>query len=96
MALALGWAMRVCGNGADGRGATVEPGLDLLVRRLSKSDPRRRERMPLGVLGAVRMPPAHEVSCQKDGRHGVGRGSVASRIMGPPQQGQRWKAWLVA
>lgn len=39
-----------------------------------------------------RVPAAHELSDQKDGRDGGGRGSGASVIIVPPQHGQRSKA----
>ncbi len=39
--------------------------------------------------GAVGSPGCHEVSYQKDGRHGCGRCRVARMVMAPPQHGQR-------
>ena len=39
--------------------------------------------------GGVALPIAHELSCQKEGRGGAGRGRVSSVIIAPPQQGQR-------
>lgn len=42
--------------------------------------------------GDGRMPAVHELSYQKEGRHGAGRGSVPSAIIVPPQHGQRSNA----
>jgi len=39
--------------------------------------------------GGVAVRVAHEVSCQKDGRRGCGRGRVMRVIIVPPQQEQR-------
>ena len=41
-----------------------------------------------GRIGAASSPD-HEVSCQKDGRAGIGRGKKLMTIMTPPQHGQR-------
>jgi len=45
----------------------------------------RRCRQASGVGLGV----AHELSCQKAGRRGSGRGSAPRVIIAPPQQGQR-------
>jgi hypothetical protein len=42
-----------------------------------------------GGCGAVGSPGCHEVSYQKDGRHGCGRCRVARVVMAPPQDGQQ-------
>jgi len=40
-------------------------------------------------VGGVALAIVHELSCQKEGRGGAGRGRVPSVIIAPPQHGQR-------
>ena len=56
-----------------------------------RSDPvPARDRRPVSACAVLRgSAAAHEVSCQKDGRRGAGRGRMPRMTMVPPQHGQR-------